>query len=115
MMLFSGIFFSLVGLYLDNVIQQTYGTAKKWYFCLKPKFWGLDCRNKRMIDPGNHGITLQADAEDYYMDKRNYQAVGNPELLAQEQEQQILKITGLRKNFGDFKAVNGINLKLYKG
>jgi ATP-binding cassette subfamily A (ABC1) protein 3 len=26
-----------------------------------------------------------------------------------------LRIQGLKKNFGDFKAVNGVNLNLYKG
>lgn len=26
-----------------------------------------------------------------------------------------MKITGLKKHFGDFKAVNGVNLKMYKG
>ena len=48
-------------------------------------------------------------------DKDNYQPVVNPELLTQETEQQILKVHGLKKTFGDFQAVRGVNLKMYKG
>lgn len=110
-MALSGIGQTLIGLYLDNVIQQTYGTAKKWYFCLQPKFWGCCTKRKKVSDPNR----LANEAEDYYMNKTYYQPVVNPELLAQEKEDQILKIVGLKKSFGNFEAVKGINLKMYKG
>lgn len=41
-MIVSGILTSLIGLYMDNVIQQTYGTAKKWDYIFSLEYWG--CR-----------------------------------------------------------------------
>ena len=49
------------------------------------------------------------------MNKKNYEPVNNPELLAQENDDNILRVSGLKKQFGDFWAVNGVNLKMYKG
>ena len=49
------------------------------------------------------------------MDKKNYEPVVNPELKQQEADNAILQIRGLKKRFGDFQAVNGINLKMYNG
>lgn len=115
-MALSGVGFTLIGLYFDNVIQQSYGTAKRWYFCLQPKFWGCRCggKRKKLIDHSQAG-SVAFEAEDYYMNKTFYQPVVNPELLAQEKEDQILKIVGLKKSFGGFEAVKGVNLKMYKG
>jgi len=39
MMVLSGLLFSLVGLYLDNIIPGAYGQCRPWYFPLKLSFW----------------------------------------------------------------------------
>lgn len=82
-MIAAGILTSLIGLYLDNVIQQTYGTAKPWDFCFRAEFWGCAKAKKHNSvnnsDNGsNNSNNMNAktgeanEAEDYYMDKRNY-------------------------------------------
>lgn len=53
MMAIAGVLSSLIGLYLDNVIQQTYGTAKKWNFCLNPRFYGC-CTKVRKHNSVDH-------------------------------------------------------------
>ena len=46
MMFLSAIFTTLLGLYMDNVIQQSYGTAKSALFFLDRTFWGYkDLKN----------------------------------------------------------------------
>ena len=49
------------------------------------------------------------------MDRRNYEGVA-PEVAAQELDNQHLWIMNIKKTFPNgFKAVQGINLKMYKG
>ena len=45
MMIYSGIIFMALGLYMDNVIQQEFGTAKSYFFFLERQFWG--CQPKK--------------------------------------------------------------------
>jgi hypothetical protein len=40
MMVISGIVMSIIGLYLDNIVQSQFGSAKPWNFCCKSEFWG---------------------------------------------------------------------------
>ena len=116
MMVASGITFAILGLYLDNVIQGVYGTAKPFYFCLTPSFYGCKKKvRKHAVMPNGPQNSNAEDAEDYFMNKRNYEPVVNPELISQEADQNILKVSGLKKQFGEFKAVDGVNLKMYKG
>lgn len=116
-MVLSGFAFGCIGLYFDNIIQSQYGSAKAWNFCLNLEFWGCAKKKKTYFAGGKIRDEMPqiGFAEDFYMDKRNYEPVVNPELITQEAEKNILKITGLKKHFGDFKAVNGVNLKMYKG
>ena len=49
------------------------------------------------------------------MNKANFEPVSR-DLLKQEQDNKILKIKDLQKTFDNgFKAVNGINVKMYTG
>lgn len=49
------------------------------------------------------------------MDKRNYEPV-TKDLQKLEGDQKILRVQDLRKTFDNgFKAVNGINVKMYNG
>jgi ABC-type uncharacterized transport system ATPase subunit len=48
------------------------------------------------------------------MNKENYQDVSD-EIKELEKKNSLLKIFELEKHFGDFKAVNGVNLKMYEG
>ena len=83
-MLFSFLLFSLLGLYLDNVIQQQYGTSKHPLYFLSRSYWNIGNRLDRLgIKPNDSekGYKPQ-EAEDYYINKRNYEAVNNPELIA---------------------------------
>jgi len=48
------------------------------------------------------------------MKKENYQDVSD-EIKELEKKNSLLKIYGLQRHFGDFKAVNGVNLKMYEG
>lgn len=50
-----------------------------------------------------------------YLDKENYEPVP-PEIARMELDNQYLKISDLTKTYpNNFKAVNGINLKMYNG
>ena len=49
MMLCAGIVTCLLGLYFDNVIQQTYGTAKSPCFCFSRKHWGCSSSKKQSV------------------------------------------------------------------
>ena len=50
-----------------------------------------------------------------YMDRRNYEPVPK-DLLKLEAENKVLKVQDLRKTFENgFKAVNGLNVKMYNG
>lgn len=117
MMVLSFVLLTAFGLYLDNVIQSTYGTAKHPLFCLKRSFWlGAKARERVTISPGPDPERGDpATGEAYYLDQRNYEPVKNPELLGQEEELKILKVWGLKKRFGDFQAVDGVNLRMYSG
>jgi hypothetical protein len=100
MMFFSGLLTSLLGLWLDNVVQQEFGTAKDWDYCLNREYYGCKRRQKNkkqrihsqielqnLTGPSNYEKLHGKYAEDYYMDKKNYEPVTNPELVAQEQDE----------------------------
>jgi ABC-type uncharacterized transport system ATPase subunit len=49
------------------------------------------------------------------MDRRNYEPVPK-DLIKLEAENKVLKVQDLRKTFENgFKAVNGLNVKMYNG
>lgn len=50
-----------------------------------------------------------------YLNKKNYEPVTNPELLNQIGERTMLETADLRKTFGDFTAVDGVNLRMFSG
>jgi hypothetical protein len=85
-----------LGLYLDNVVQQQYGTAKPYTYFLNRAYWGLDKNKVKASVAASDSIEVRdvennTDAEDFFItDKRNYEAVTNQELLQQVKEQKIL-------------------------
>ncbi|CAK4126529.1 unnamed protein product [Aphanomyces euteiches] len=109
MMVFDAILYSLLALYLQEVIPQEYGTPKKWYFPLQPSFWlGGSRADAKVVDK-----VAEAAPETI-----NVESVG-VELQAQEQDGRALRIRGIRKTFqtpmGVTKvAVNGVDLTMYQ-
>ncbi|CAK5161906.1 unnamed protein product [Aphanomyces euteiches] len=87
MMVFDAILYSLLALYLQEVIPQEYGTPKKWYFPLQPSFWlGGSRADAKVVDK-----VAEAAPETI-----NVESVG-VELQAQEQDGRALRIRGIRK------------------
>jgi len=98
--------FGIIGLYLDKVLPSQYGVRQPPYFFLLPSFWLSTKKRDTAKCP--------EFTEDELMKKENYEDVSD-EIKKLEKENKLLKIYGLERHFGDFKAVNGVNLKMYEG
>ena len=119
MMLVSLVFFTVFGLYLDNVLPVKFGRRKSPFFCCLPRSYPC-CRGERRerrVETGDE--SLPPGEEDDEFERRNvgdnnYEA---PSLVCKRQEQfgDYLRIEDLRKDFGDFQAVKGLNVKMYSG
>ena len=123
-------FWVLIGLYLDAVLPKTYGERLPAFFCCMPKYWcGGNRRQEnetKFDDPeqlerkstlknNDRRQTLVDPFELKYLKRENYEPVA-PEVARLELQDQFLKISDLTKVYDNgFKAVNGINLKMYNG
>jgi len=105
MMFGNVIFWSILGLYLDQVIPSQFGVSKSWNFCCKSS------KKKTDKDDTRH---LLADNEHPDEDPRNFEAVADA-LKKQEKSNDCLKVRGLVKTFGQKRAVDGTNLTMYNG
>lgn len=121
-MTFSLCLFFLIGLWFDNILPSAYGLRKSCCFCCMPSFWcGRGKRGDRAAKKGSRNAidAENPDDETYfeakYMDRRNYEPVPK-DLIKLEAENKVLKVQDLRKTFENgFKAVNGLNVKMYNG
>ena len=117
-MIISLLLFFWIGIWLDNVLPSAYGLRKGWCFCLSPRYWCGRARrprknSKNSIDPESAEDELYFEAK--YMKKDNFEPVSR-DLLKQEADKKILKVTDLKKTFENgFQAVKGVNLKIYNG
>ena len=116
------LFFS-IGLWFDNILPSAYGLRKSCCFCCLPSYWcGRGRRSERAAKKGSRNAIDAENPDDdetffeaKYMDRRNYEPVPK-DLLKLEAENKVLKVQDLRKTFENgFKAVNGLNVKMYNG
>ena len=135
-MMFVSLFvFLLFAFYLDAVLPKTFGETKPACFCFtccckkkRPELIDSDegeslkrynsirsILNKSVPGEQSRRKTLTDQFELKYLDKRNYEGVA-PEVAALELDNEHLQIQDLKKVYHNgFKAVQGINLKMYKG
>ena len=117
----------ILGLYLDKVLPKTFGEKLPACFCCMRKYWGCGngANDDDEMDQGelerrstlqkNNRETLVDPFELKYLKRDNYEPVA-PEIARLELQDQFLKISDLTKTYPNgFKAVNGINLKMYNG
>ena len=71
MMLVSSLFLMTLGLYLDNVVQQQFGTAKPYNYFMTKAYWGYDISKVKaeVGDPQSEMKDLEnnIDAEDHFI------------------------------------------------
>ena len=135
MLLASFVVFLLFAFYLDAVLPKTFGEQKPACFCFtccckKKRPEAIDSDEGESLkryntirsisnkgEPGEQSRrkTLTDPFELKYLDKRNYEGVA-PEVAALELNHEHLQIKDLEKVYPNgYKAVQGINLKMYKG
>lgn len=105
-------FWTFLGLYLDKVLPREYGKKESCCFYCSPSFWGC-CRKKA------RNLSEIRNAADNYearnLDSEYYEPVAS-DIAKLELEDKFLQIKDLRKTYENgFKAVNGINVKMYQG
>ena len=104
MLLIDIVFWTILGLYCDQVVPSQFGVSKPWNFCCKGK--------KKYVDQGGDKARL-LDGENV-VDPKNFEAVSD-QLKKQEKSNECLKVRGLVKTFGPKRAVNGTDLTMYNG
>ena len=106
----SGVFWLVLGIYLEIAVPKTYGAKRGYCFCITECF--SCCRRKQTIASAEKELS-DPGFETKYLNKNCFEPV--TKLVAmKELERQILKVSDLEKSYDNgTKAVNGINLKLY--
>jgi len=100
----------ILGIYLENVLPQTNGVRKPFYYFLTPQYW---CP-KLFIKKGSQDNNEIRDQEEELKLNLNYEKVPD-HCLKLEADHNFLKINNLRKTFGGFVAVHNLNLNMYQG
>ena len=105
------VLWTALGLYLDKVLPKEYGERYPPWYIFTTRLW--TCCKKKIT--ANDQIDKQAVANDeefetQWLDEKNYE----PTREEVANLNSYLKINGLVKEYDNgFKAVNGINLKMY--
>lgn len=109
LMIVGGINLLIIGLYLEYALPKEFGRSRHPLFFLMCCCDGSRKKNKEV-----GSARLEGDEhETKYLDRSSYEGVSY-EVAKLEKENRILKISDLEKCFDNgFKAVNGVNLKLY--
>lgn len=114
MLLLDFVLYTVLALYLEQVVPKDYGTTEKFYFPLKPSFWFKSMRAKRDASAAPDDAVANATA--LSVTNPNFEEV-SADLRSQEKQQQALSIHGLRKVFsvpgGEKVAVKSVSLNLY--
>ena len=126
------VLFTLIGLWLDAVFPKEYGQRLSPCFCFMPTYWGCcGCRRQREVDDdelSRHSIltdristterSARLDDDDFegkHLKKGNYEPVSS-ETANLELSNLYLMVKNLHKTYpGGFKAVQGLNVKMYAG
>ena len=118
MLTLSAVVFTLLGLYLDRTMPSKFGKRRGVCFCVSSSFWGCNRRERtRQVSQGEAEKLLNDEFETFEsrsIQSNNYEA---PPTVCKRLEANgdFLKIEGLTKEFGDFKAVDQLNVKMYDG
>ena len=106
LLLIDSLLWGIVAWYMNRVIPPDYGQAEPWWFpvrdCLK------FCGSRRDKDRD------EDTCDDFNEEVIPLEPVGDA-LRRQSEEGTNIQIRGLRKNFGDKIAVDGLNLTMYNG
>lgn len=103
MLFFDSILWGVTTWYLNRILRGDYGTALKWYFPIERQYW---CPKKSITDeptPACEDVDVP------------FEAVGDAMKNQQAQGKKGVHIYGLRKQFGEKTAVDGLNLSMYSG
>lgn len=112
MLVLDSVLYAFLAWYLGQVMPSDAGVRKPWYFLLQPSYWGfgpgpaLGAQSAKVADEaaaaeGQRGASLDACPTEL-VDRHSS---GEPTVVVQN----------LRKTFGSFKAVQGIDLELFEG
>ncbi|KAL3659649.1 hypothetical protein V7S43_015324 [Phytophthora oleae] len=110
MFAFDTILYTVLGLYLSNVMPKEYGTSLKWYFPVSPSYW----RGRKQRQ-----VTVETSADvDVALDLNpNFEPV-SADHREQERNGEALTVKRLRKVFqvpgGEKVAVKGLDISMYK-
>ena len=140
MLILTSVIMLVLGLYLQEVLPNEYGTPRKWYFFLKPSFWcgskapkarsAVDesVRSSLLSPNGNNSSSLDVGQRGddgtgtglTIFDNEPYSKIEAPDAFVRGKE--LVRIRGLRKTFplqgvpdGEFVAVNALSLDMYEG
>ena len=106
MLLIGGIFFTLLGIYFENVIPSEFGSHKHPCFICMPKSYTC-CRKKRQVieefHNSEHAENLLEEAQNDDLELRtlqpgNYEPV-QAEIARQELDGRYLRIDNLQKTY----------------
>ena len=102
----------VLGLYFDQIVPKDYGTTKPWYFVFTPLL-------RLMNTPATEEKAEALLSKDSCCSIEMHAVNDNIEVVSRELQQQAgsnqaLVIRELRKVFGKFAAVDGLNLNLYQ-
>ena len=122
-MLFIDFFIYLfLGYYFQNIINQEFGTSKKFYFLCSKEYWNIKNKNKILnnnIKLQNHIIKKNSEELNInqYVDEEHNKYFQNEDIYEElnNGNDNKLEIKNITKIFDNNKKVlNGVNLNLYK-
>ena len=122
-MLFIDFFIYLfLGYYFQNIINQEFGTSKKFYFLCSKEYWNINNKNKIInnnINLQNHVIKKNSEELNInqYVDEEHNKYFQNEDIYEElnNGNDNKLEIKNITKIFDNNKKVlNGVNLNLYK-
>lgn len=108
MLLFDSILWGIASWYLNRVLVGDYGTSRKWYFPLQRQYWcpsGVVLQEQQQqpsTTPGNADVPVESISETMKKQQRSRKNLS-------------VHIHGLRKQFGEKTAVDGLDLSMYSG
>lgn len=117
------VWLTIFGLYLEQVMPKTFGRRRPICFFLYPSFWGCCTKdNKARIGVATGHENQRFETVDQTMKFETANGMNaecyeklTPEMEEKEMKKSLLRVNNLHKQYeNDFKAVNGINVKMYE-
>ena len=117
MMTISFFIFATLGLYLENVLPGAVGVRKPFYYPFTKQYW-CDIKKKPKEENeedeqrSSNRIANSVD-EDTQINPENFEEI--PEYLQRKgDDNESIHIKNLKKRFGNFLAINGLNGEMYE-